>query len=280
MLGRDPADLQTDTNIDYLRKSRLARSELDISDVELIADLLASNRNVVQLDLSTNGFGPGGIPALIRIVQSCTTLSHLASGRNNLRLGVAELAEAIASNTTLRRLDLPANAVNAATVDRTAAALSCNTTLSSLNISWNPFGPDGGAAMATLLGANTELRSLDLAGCAIRRDGTCAVAAALEVSSSKLQQLDLSENFVGREGAVRAPAGAWRARAPPAVRPPAGLSARSRPPRRSPSPRCCSATRPSRASTSPATGAPLPAPRRSPPRATPPAPRTAVPGSP
>ena len=200
VLGRPLSDLQTEAHLD-LRKKELAGGELDAEQIGLVVDLVAVNPNVQSLDLSTNGFGADGCAALGRLLRCCAPLRHLASGQNNLRGGVAELAAVVAESPTLWRLDVPANAVNAATCVSAAAALAANGALRELDLSWNPFGPDGGAALAELLAASGALQGLNLAGCGISRAGTVAVAEALGAASeTPLRHLDLRENFVGREG--------------------------------------------------------------------------------
>lgn len=200
VLGRPLSDLQTEAHLD-LRKKELAGGELDAEQIGLVVDLVAANPNVQSLDLSTNGFGADGCAALGRLLRSCAPLRHLASGQNNLRGGVAELAAVVAESPTLWRLDVPANAVNAATCVSAAAALAANGALRELDLSWNPFGPDGGAALAELLAASGALQGLNLAGCGISRAGTVAVAEALGAApETPLRHLDLRENFVGREG--------------------------------------------------------------------------------
>ena len=194
-LGRQLTDLQTEARLD------LRKRELDAEQISLVVDLVAVNPNVQSLDLSTNGFGADGSAALSRLVRSCAPLRHLASGQNNLRGGVAELAAEVAESPTLWRLDVPANAVSAATCVAVAAALASNGTLRELDISWNPFGPVGGEALAELLAASRALQGLNLAGCGISRAGTVAVAEALGAApETPLRHLDLRENFVGREG--------------------------------------------------------------------------------
>ena len=201
MLGCKLTDLQTEAHLD-LRKSKLAGGELDAEQVGLVADLVAVNPNVQSVDLSTNSFGADGSVALGHLVRSCSSLRRLASGQNNLRSGVAELAAAVAESPTLWRLDVPANAVSAATCVAVAAALAANGALRELDISWNPFGPVGGTAIAELLAASRALEGLNLAGCGISRGGTVAVAEVLGAAvETPLRHLDLSENFVGREGA-------------------------------------------------------------------------------
>ena len=199
-LGRKLTDLQTEAHLD-LRKKKLAGGELDTEQIGLVVDLVAVNPNVQSLDLSTNGFGAEGSAVLGRLVRSCAPLRHLASGQNNLRGGVAELAAAVAESPTLWRLDVPANAVSAATCVTAAAALAANGALRELDVSWNPFGLVGGAALAELLAASQALQGLNLAGCGISRAGTVAVAEALGAApETPLRHLDLRENFVGREG--------------------------------------------------------------------------------
>ena len=201
VLGCTLTDLQTEAHLD-LRKSKLAGSELNADQIGLVAELIADNPNVLSVDISANGFGADGSAGLGHLVRSCASLQHLASGQNNMRNGVAELAAAVAESPTLQRLDVPANAVSAGACTAAAAALAANGALLELNISWNPFGPVGGAAFAELLATSRALQSLNLAGCGIARLGTVAVAEALGAATeTSLRHLDLSENFVGREGA-------------------------------------------------------------------------------
>ena len=82
------------------------------------------------------------------------------------------LAAAIASNTSLRRLEIERNGIGVQGGMSLGDAIGRNQTLTRLNLSLNDIAPEGGASLARGLRSNTSLTQLTLVRCG------SAVAAA------------------------------------------------------------------------------------------------------
>eukprot|EP00965_Chrysotila_dentata_P141320 4670805-Pleurochrysis_carterae.AAC.5 len=195
-LGRPVTDLQTEARLDFLRAKAL-----DVSDMRVIASLVASNTVVEHLDLTGNGFGADAIASLIEILRSCPSLQSLVVGNNNLRGGVSELAAAAAEHQGLLSLSLQANAIAGSACEALAAALATNPALQQLDLSFNAFGPVGGCAIARGLADNSTLTSLRFASCSVRAIGAKELSLALQgASGDSLRHLDLHECYIGADG--------------------------------------------------------------------------------
>jgi len=167
-----------------------------------------------------------------RIASNDPTLTEC----NLISLGfsnISELAEALKSNRSLKKLDLRRNRfgpaggvalagalkVNIALTDlnlcggsdltdikELAEALKSNRSLSKLNLSYNKFGAAGGVALAGALKVNVALTNLVLFNCNLT--DIKELAEALK-SNRSLSKLDLSGNAFGPAG-VAALAGALK----------------------------------------------------------------------
>ena len=144
-------------------------------------------------------------------------LSSKASGKPIGPSAVALLAGVLKCNSSIRSLNLSHNAVcgirygegayDASGAVALAEALATNTVLRELDLYDNHLGSEGGTALATLLAANSTLTSLSLAGVGgfsnaggVGPEGGEAIAEALKVNVA-LEVLDLSLNQLDGEAA-------------------------------------------------------------------------------
>lgn len=188
-------DLRNSPRIDLRGKS------LSASDVDAIADELAENSGLEQLDLSHNGFGGDGAGAVAKIVRACPGLTSLCVDSNNLRAAAAEVGEAVASHASLRALSISANVIGPTATKAFARAVASSPSLETLDFSANAFGPVGGRALAEALSSSahsSKLRRLDLTACGVGPSGAVALAEAL--SAHRLAHIEMTTNFIGPEG--------------------------------------------------------------------------------
>jgi Ran GTPase-activating protein (RanGAP) involved in mRNA processing and transport len=192
-------DLQKTTSVDLCGKG------LRATEMDAIALELSENTQLQRLDLTANGFGGDGAPAVSQIVRSCPTLEVLALGNNNLRAGVVTLAEALATHERLRVLHIQANVVGPSSVKTLATAIASAPGLEDLDLSSNAFGPVGGVAIAEALASSasaSSLERLDLTACAVGMRGAVAIAQALsgEGVAHRLRSIEMTTNFIGPDG--------------------------------------------------------------------------------
>ena len=116
---------------------------------------------------------------------------------------VADIAEALLSNTELSNLDLSHNSVGVKAVAAIAKALvhTSSTALTSLNISSCPIWDEGVTAISQSLQNNTTLTNLDISGNHIGDEGATAIGQSLWTNTA-LTCLDISNNSFGDEGAT------------------------------------------------------------------------------
>ncbi len=113
--------------------------------------------------------------------------------------GVASIAHALHTNSTLQTLRL--NSTNAAEEAAIALTAACqvNTALTELEIAGNPFNDVGGIRLLEIFTAShPSLRVLSLSGCGIS-DVSARLIAEYIVFCQSLTELDLSFNRVCKE---------------------------------------------------------------------------------
>ena len=93
--------------------------------------------------------------------------------------GAAAIAEALNTNTTLERLELSGNAVDAAGAAALAEALASSTSLKALNLSDNYVGAAGALSLASALRQNQSLVELRARANELGDEGVGAICEAL-----------------------------------------------------------------------------------------------------
>jgi len=170
------------------------------ANMPALATVLQTNRQLKELDLTSNAFGADGAKILFDDLlggEAGGELHTLLLGQTNLRgKGAVSLAAAL-PGTSIRVLNLSENAINAEGGKALAAALSG---LEHLNLSWNVIGPAAGEALGMSLVSNGSLRSLSVIAGGLRVPGALALSKALESSGCALESLDMRENFIGVTG--------------------------------------------------------------------------------
>ena len=104
--------------------------------------------------------------------------------------GIAHIATALQTNTTMRRLNMENCSVSFEGVDSLTRALVVNKSLQDLNISGNDIGNLGITCIATVLKTNNTLKTCIIGGKTTTDDGALLLAEALTVNSS-MEYLEL-----------------------------------------------------------------------------------------
>lgn len=116
-------------------------------------------------------------------------------------LFAAPLANALATNYTLERLELQRNRINGAGAQALAVALRRNCALRCLDLTDNLIGNHGACELGRALLLNGTLVDLFLENNEIGRDGAVALANAIRQNKT-LRTLDLRRNYLQRDGVV------------------------------------------------------------------------------
>eukprot|EP00752_Nemacystus_decipiens_P006425 g5788.t1 len=162
-----------------------------------LVESLKRNRGLLVLDLEYKSIASG--EGLCKLLETHPTLADLRLGRNQLaEAGITALCGGLALSSTLLRLDLSGNLLNAAAARALGVALcgrhangagasagteaessSGRPPLEFLDVSKNPLGDEGGAALVRSLATSPTLKGLVLAEAGLGAGAAAALAAAL-----------------------------------------------------------------------------------------------------
>ncbi|KAF9444503.1 RNI-like protein [Macrolepiota fuliginosa MF-IS2] len=152
----------------------------------------------------------GPSAALLDRVRALDALPRLGALRtldlkgNDLRNGIAYLAQVLKRNRTLKLLNLSENKLDVLCLVAIAEALKYNSCLETLDMSKNPCsGPslDGIQSLRTAFTLNTSLKRLFLSSTHVSSAGAIALAEFLPESTSLLH-LDLTNNAIDLAGVM------------------------------------------------------------------------------
>lgn len=176
---------------------------INAEGMKYIAELVKSNTNLTKLNLRDNNIGEEGLGYLARALAFNNHLITL----NLFQIEVSSealvefLPILLSNNKTLKDLDLGANNINSATMQKISKAIS-ECSLEKLNLDNNKLGADGMKYLAMALsGPNCKLRSIDLTLNNIGSEGAKALAEGI-LKNKSLKELELLDNNIGPEGAV------------------------------------------------------------------------------
>ncbi|XP_068687262.1 NLR family CARD domain-containing protein 3-like isoform X2 [Montipora foliosa] len=178
------------------------RQQIGDSGAAILANAMATNSTVTELNLKYNEIGDSGAAALAKAVEINSTLTTLNLSYNKIGAsGAAALAKAVESNSTLTELDLSANEIGDSGAAALAKAVEINSMLTKLCLSSTKIGDSGAAALAKAVEINSTLTELNLCSTKICNSGAAALAKAVEINST-LTTLNLSYNEIGVSGAA------------------------------------------------------------------------------
>ena len=141
-------------------------------------------------------------PILAQAMAANSTVTKLNLSENEIGdSGAAALAKAVEVNSTLAELYLLSNKIGDSGAAALAKAVEINSTLAVLSLSSNGIGESGAAALAKAVEINSTLTLLYLHRNVIGDSGAAVLAKAVEINST-LTKLYLSGNGIGDSGAA------------------------------------------------------------------------------
>ncbi|XP_020773844.1 leucine-rich repeat-containing protein 45 [Boleophthalmus pectinirostris] len=177
--------------------TELLLSDCMLSEEGAIALLtgLIGNTSLKVLDLKGNNLRAAGAEVLGRMLAQNNSLNRLVLEWNALGLwdeAFSLFCEGLASNSSLKELDLRNNQINPQGASELSQALRRNNSLEMLDLRWNNIGLLGGRSLLEALQKNKCLVQLEMAGNNIPSD----MVRALEQSTAhnSEQQNALREN--------------------------------------------------------------------------------------
>lgn len=191
-------------------KLDLRESNLEDSEIILLAKALEQNNTVSSLDLSSNKIGPhhkiglAAVTALAKTLETNKTLTRLNFRSNNIGPAAAKvLAKALGTNQSLTDLDLSSNDIESEGAQAIAEALKTNKKIIKLDLALNKIDTVGIQAIAEALKINRTLQHLDLGWHEIKLPGIQALAHVLGTNQSSLTSLSLSASYIGGKEGVK-----------------------------------------------------------------------------
>ncbi|KAL1520857.1 hypothetical protein AB1Y20_022418 [Prymnesium parvum] len=143
-----------------LRKLIVNDSKLTEDIGEALDAALRANSTLVELNLSYNKLGPDAVPRFAAGLGANTALTDLNLSDCSLGAGAGALADALATNRALTKLDVGTNQLPDAAGERIFDALAHNASLVTLVADSNELGPLTGGAMARMVRSNGTLATL------------------------------------------------------------------------------------------------------------------------
>ncbi|KJD99826.1 hypothetical protein I311_06588 [Cryptococcus gattii NT-10] len=175
------------------RIGRLQTLDLKANDIRggvtYIAQVLKRNRTLKILNLSSNSIPPAGLAVLAESLKYNTSLSTLSLSDNPCCTTSSSLASSNSRGVTANTLSVNSEGRDAVVSLRNALAV--NTTLKRLFLSSVGMGDEGAIALAEFLGENQGLLHLDLTANPIGPAGVHALYGGLKVNRM-IRCLDVS----------------------------------------------------------------------------------------
>jgi Ran GTPase-activating protein (RanGAP) involved in mRNA processing and transport len=204
-----PLKLQ-DLNGNTRKQSLLfPRHSFGMFSVSLLASLLQTNDAVTDLDLSGNHIKAPGGEVIAKMLLRNKTLTSLNLADNQLAAeGGALVIKSLKKNRSIKMLSLKGNgigeqgAIALSDLLRSQASALASLDASFNDISLNSEAEDGIAAIAQAIKTNNQITILNLAHNYIKETGITLFARDAILKKRTLTELDLSQNRIGRKGAL------------------------------------------------------------------------------
>lgn len=162
-------------------------------------------RSIDELEVINRGnydLNDDDLDRFIKVIEQSKVLKTLNLSDNELTLADRKLTNAIAKNTTLKRLDLSNNNINIEGVKHLANILKENKTLQEINLAGNNIGDKGAKCLADMLAVNKTLQVIELNLNDIGDEGAQSIAASLSEDTG-LQRVYLKQNKITDVGAEK-----------------------------------------------------------------------------
>jgi len=185
------------------QKLELANNRISAIGADHLLSKLSFHTEI--LNLSGNSIGKIGIDHLCNNVSlKNTRLIEINLEGNKLGdVAVGMLCDAIAYNSTVRRLNIGKNFLSDNSTEKISKMLELNTTLEELYLQWNQIKSAGGITIVNGLKSASKLKVLDLSWNSLGQNGSqFAKAFATYIgANTTLVHLDLSNNYITMEDA-------------------------------------------------------------------------------
>ena len=155
-----------------------------------------------KINHGNKGLCDDDLDVLCHVIEQSKVLERLRLSYNKLTLADGKLANAIATNTTLKRLYLYNNKISDEGAKLLANALKKNNTLEGLDLSENNIGDDGARCIAEVLAVNKTLQWIHLGNNNIGDKGAESIATSLVVNRG-IGEIYLNDNNIGDKGAKK-----------------------------------------------------------------------------
>ena len=177
-------------NSDTVQKFNFSNNNLGENSV-LFVEIIATSQMLRILDLSNNNLNSQHVVAVAQYIAKSNIISFAFSGNNLGQLKEGDMIEflKILTNSKLRELDLSSNKL--ALYAETVANYVAKSNIISFVFSDNNLGRNG-ELFAQIIITSQTLRELDLSS---NNLACCDLAVSRTLATSKLDTLDLSDNF-------------------------------------------------------------------------------------
>ena len=166
-----------------------------------IATVISSNEGLQKLNLGGNNFQTSGTIAIVKSLQTISSLIILCLDHNNITYEAADdIALAITCNVNLQELDLSVNDFQTFGTIKIAKSLQNISSLTKLCIYHNNITDKAADDIAAAILCNIKLQELNLGGNNLQTSGTIKIAKGLQKISS-LMKLCISYNNITDEAA-------------------------------------------------------------------------------
>ncbi|KAJ3182206.1 hypothetical protein HDU85_003248 [Gaertneriomyces sp. JEL0708] len=209
--------------------------------IEALSEALEDKKNLIELDLSDNAFGPAGAEPLQRLLTNNRHIQILKLNNNGLGIEGARLvSEALvkageknkeegkssalrviiagrnrqespgathwckafeAHAESLEEVRMPQNSIRPEGIEVLMKSLATCKKLQHLDLQDNTFTERGSAALAEVVASWKSLRILNIGDCLLGDAGAIRVLKALTAGNEALEKLHLAFNEIDPEGA-------------------------------------------------------------------------------
>jgi Leucine-rich repeat (LRR) protein len=189
-----------------LTKLGLRHCPLDHDKARLLRVALCNTKSLQSLVLTHGTLGSAGLAELAQALYHNASIKVLDISNNYLNdLQSAELLrDILRSNKTITTIDLSMNRFGrkTGTVECIMGGLGSNSTLLNIDLSSCDLGAGGVSTLAQNLGSRTmTLQKLTLCNNAIGATGVGVLLETMEQNIPRITDLDLHYNYIGSEGA-------------------------------------------------------------------------------
>jgi hypothetical protein len=167
-----------------------------------IAQVLSSAKRLMTVKMNNCAIGDEGIIALVKGIDSGTTvLSNLEVGNNGAGDKAAQaVGQFLRHNESLEGISLWKNGMTASGVKKLFEGVGVNRTLQWIGVGGNPIGAEGAKHITAGLSTNQTLQWLAAGGCEFGDQGVMYLSAVLKDDTCDLQSIGLGGNGIGAEG--------------------------------------------------------------------------------